>query len=61
MLWLLQAAVSVARRVAEEQGCEVGQEVGYSVRFEQRSSARTDILYLTGAAWSLMPARKHAL
>lgn len=45
---LLQAAVSVARRVAEEQGCSIGHRVGYSVRFEQRASPETRILYLTG-------------
>lgn len=28
------AAVSVAKRVAEEVGCRVGQEVGYTIRFE---------------------------
>ncbi len=42
------AAVSVARRVAEERGCELGQEVGYAVRFEERASSRTRIMYLTG-------------
>ena len=41
------AAVSVARRVAEEKGVDLGQEVGYSVRFEDRTSARTVIKYLT--------------
>ena len=29
-------------------GCEVGQEVGYAVRFEERTSRRTRITYLTG-------------
>ncbi|KAL3149932.1 hypothetical protein ABBQ38_013295 [Trebouxia sp. C0009 RCD-2024] len=41
------AAVSVARRVAQETDCELGQEVGYAVRFEERASARTCIKYLT--------------
>jgi hypothetical protein len=40
----------VARRVAQEMGCEVGQDVGYCVRFEERVSRRTRILYLTGVA-----------
>lgn len=41
------AAVSVARRVAEEKGVELGQEVGYAVRFEERCSRRTTIKYVT--------------
>ena len=45
---LLQAAVTVARRVAFERDVEVGQEVGYAVRFEDRTSRRTVIKYLTG-------------
>ena len=44
----IQAAVSVARRVAQERDCELGQEVGYAVRFEERASSRTRIKYLTG-------------
>ena len=43
-----QAAVSVARRVAQERDCELGQEVGYAVRFEERASSSTRIKYLTG-------------
>lgn len=43
-----QAAVSVARRVAQETDSELGQEVGYAVRFEERASAKTHIKYLTG-------------
>lgn len=45
-----QAAVTVARRVAQECECELGQEVGYAVRFEERASSSTKIKYLTGAA-----------
>ncbi|KAL2632504.1 hypothetical protein R1flu_003983 [Riccia fluitans] len=41
------AAVSVARRVAFEMGGQVGEDVGYSIRFEDRTSARTAIKYLT--------------
>jgi hypothetical protein len=44
-----QAAVTVARRVAEERGVQVGGEVGYAVRFEDRSSGATRIKYLTGS------------
>lgn len=43
-----QGAVTVARRVAEERGCELGSEVGYAVRFENRTSSSTRIKYLTG-------------
>lgn len=42
------AAMSVAKRVAEEVGCKLGEEVGYSIRFEDKTSARkTKIKYLT--------------
>lgn len=41
------AAVSVARRVAEELGVQLGEEVGYAIRFEDRTSERTRIKYLT--------------
>ncbi|KAM7269320.1 hypothetical protein ACFE04_024817 [Oxalis oulophora] len=41
------AAVSVARRVAEELNVPLGDEVGYAIRFEDRTSERTKIKYLT--------------
>jgi ATP-dependent RNA helicase DHX8/PRP22 len=41
------AAMSVAKRVAEEVGCRVGQEVGYSIRFEDCTSPETRIKYMT--------------
>lgn len=41
------AAISVAKRVSEEQGCQLGQEVGYNVRFDDRTSSATKIKYLT--------------
>ncbi|CAM6041396.1 unnamed protein product [Sphagnum compactum] len=41
------AAVSVARRVAYEMGVQLGDEVGYSIRFEDRTSSKTCIKYLT--------------
>lgn len=41
------AAVSVAKRVADEFGCELGQEVGYSIRFEDQTSEKTIIKYMT--------------
>lgn len=41
------AAVSVAKRVAEEFGCKVGHEVGYLIRFEDVTCAKTKIKYMT--------------
>ena len=37
------AAMSVAKRVAEEVGCRLGQEVGYTIRFEDCTSPETGI------------------
>ncbi|KAH8051038.1 helicase [Aureococcus anophagefferens] len=41
------AAMSVAKRVAEEFGCELGAEVGYSIRFEDCTSPATVLKYMT--------------
>ncbi|CAM0875960.1 unnamed protein product [Alopecurus aequalis] len=41
------AAVSVSRRVAQELGVSLGDEVGYAIRFEDRTSEKTSIKYLT--------------
>ncbi|KAK1422922.1 hypothetical protein QVD17_18211 [Tagetes erecta] len=41
------AAVTVAKRVAEECGVELGQKVGYSIRFEDMTSTSTKIKYMT--------------
>ncbi|KAK9117502.1 hypothetical protein Sjap_016449 [Stephania japonica] len=41
------AAVSVARRVAQELRVRLGEEVGYGIRFEDRTSEKTRIKYLT--------------
>ena len=41
------AAMSVAKRVAEEFGCRLGQEVGYSIRFEDNTSPETVLKYMT--------------
>lgn len=41
------AAVTVAKRVAEECGVELGQKVGYSIRFDDRTSSTTRIKYMT--------------
>lgn len=41
------AAMSVAKRVAEEVGCQLGKEVGYTIRFEDCTSPETKIKYMT--------------
>nr|CAI6528169.1 CBM_HP1_G0012640.mRNA.1.CDS.1 [Saccharomyces cerevisiae] len=41
------AAVSVAKRVAEEVGCKVGHDVGYTIRFEDVTGPDTRIKYMT--------------
>ena len=41
------AAMSVAARVAEEMGVKVGNEVGYSIRFEDATSDKTVLKYMT--------------
>jgi pre-mRNA-splicing factor ATP-dependent RNA helicase DHX16 len=41
------AAMSVAARVAQEMGVKLGNEVGYSIRFEDCTSDKTVIKYMT--------------
>jgi len=41
------AAMSVAARVADEMGVKVGNEVGYSIRFEDSTSEKTVLKYMT--------------
>jgi len=41
------AAMSVAKRVSEEMGCELGKEVGYAIRFEDCTGPDTLIKYMT--------------
>ncbi|KAG0050824.1 DEAH-box ATP-dependent RNA helicase prp22 [Gryganskiella cystojenkinii] len=41
------AAISVAKRVAEEYDCRVGDTVGYTVRFDDNTSSRTRLKYMT--------------
>ncbi|KAG0003789.1 hypothetical protein BGZ80_005733, partial [Entomortierella chlamydospora] len=41
------AAMSVAARVAEEMGVKLGYEVGYSIRFEDCTSEKTVMKYMT--------------
>lgn len=41
------AAINLASRVSSEYGCNVGQQVGYSVRFDNTTSSKTRLKYLT--------------
>ncbi|KAJ5152392.1 Pre-mRNA-splicing factor ATP-dependent RNA helicase PRP43 [Penicillium capsulatum] len=41
------AAMSVAQRVAEELDVNLGEEVGYSIRFEDKTSPKTLLKYMT--------------
>ncbi len=41
------AAMSVAKRVADEMGVKLGSEVGYSIRFEDCTSDKTILKYMT--------------
>lgn len=41
------AATTVAIRVAQETGCTLGEEIGYSIRFEDLTSAKTRIKFMT--------------
>ena len=41
------AAMSVAKRVSEELDVELGEEVGYSIRFEDLTSKKTILKYMT--------------
>ncbi|CAK4031413.1 Pre-mRNA-splicing factor ATP-dependent RNA helicase prp22 [Lecanosticta acicola] len=41
------AAMSVAARVSDEVGCRLGEEVGYTIRFEDKTSDKTKIKYMT--------------
>ena len=41
------AAMSVAKRVAEEMECELGNKVGYAIRFEDLTTNETVIKYMT--------------
>uniref|UniRef100_A0A3B5L758 RNA helicase n=1 Tax=Xiphophorus couchianus TaxID=32473 RepID=A0A3B5L758_9TELE len=45
--WGTVAAMSVAQRVSDEMDVMLGQEVGYSIRFEDCSSAKTVLKYMT--------------
>ncbi|KAF9908336.1 DEAH-box ATP-dependent RNA helicase prp22 [Linnemannia zychae] len=41
------AAISVAKRVAEEYDCRIGDTVGYTIRFDDTTSSRTRLKYMT--------------
>jgi pre-mRNA-splicing factor ATP-dependent RNA helicase DHX38/PRP16 len=41
------AAMSVAKRVSDEMGTKLGQEIGYAIRFEDCTSDKTVIKYMT--------------
>jgi pre-mRNA-splicing factor ATP-dependent RNA helicase DHX38/PRP16 len=41
------AAMSVAKRVSDEMGCELGETVGYSIRFEDCTGENTLVKYMT--------------
>ncbi|KAI5846500.1 P-loop containing nucleoside triphosphate hydrolase protein [Morchella snyderi] len=41
------AAMSVAKRVADEMDVQLGQEVGYSIRFEDKTGPNTILKYMT--------------
>lgn len=43
------AAIAAAHRIAEEQGWQVGREVGYQVRFANKTSAQTRLIFMTEA------------
>jgi pre-mRNA-splicing factor ATP-dependent RNA helicase DHX15/PRP43 len=41
------AAMSVAQRVADEMDVKLGEEVGYNIRFEDNTSPKTFLKYMT--------------
>jgi HrpA-like RNA helicase len=41
------AAVTIAQKVASEQGTNIGERVGYSIRFEDKCSSQTRIKFVT--------------
>lgn len=47
------AAMSVAARVAQEKGVKLGHEVGYSIRFEECTSDKTVVKYMTDGPFFL--------
>ncbi|WP_415063376.1 ATP-dependent helicase HrpB [Bdellovibrio sp.] len=43
------AAIAAAHRIAEEQGWQVGREIGYQVRFANKTSTQTKLIFMTEA------------
>lgn len=43
------AAIAAAHRIAEEQGWQVGEEIGYQVRFANKTSAKSKLIFMTEA------------
>ena len=43
------AAIAAAHRIAEENGWVVGEEVGYQVRFNNKTSSKTRLIFMTEA------------
>lgn len=43
------AAIAAAYRIAEENGWQVGEEVGYQVRFANKTSSKTRLIFMTEA------------
>jgi ATP-dependent RNA helicase DHX8/PRP22 len=41
------AAITVAERVSNERKSKVGEEIGYAVRFDDKTSAKTKVKYMT--------------
>jgi pre-mRNA-splicing factor ATP-dependent RNA helicase DHX15/PRP43 len=41
------AAINVAKRVAEEMDVEFGEEVGYTIRFDDFTTKRTKLKFMT--------------
>ncbi len=64
-VWVLEprrlAAISASQRIAEENGWELGREVGYQVRFDNKSSKQTRLLFLTEALLMRKLLRDQAL
>lgn len=55
------AAMSVAKRVSDEMGCKLGAEVGYAIRFEDCTSDKTVIKYMTDGILLREKLRLHDL
>ncbi len=54
------SAMTLAARVSQELHCQLGQQVGYAVRFEEKRSPSTRILFATdGMALREMMVGRH--